>query len=68
MTYHHGHASEEDLTWRVEAFEARISKDPLAVADRLWVKNRLDPAEEKRRFSTRISQMHEAFRDRMGGF
>ncbi len=51
VTYHHCHASEADLTRRVEAFEVRINKDPLAVADRLWVKDRLDPAEEKLRFS-----------------
>jgi hypothetical protein len=33
------------------AFDARLNRDPLAIADRLWVKNRLDPEEEKLRFS-----------------
>lgn len=51
VTYHHCHTSLEDLTRRVSAFEAQINKDPLAVADRLWVKDQLDPEEEKLRFS-----------------
>src|ERR687886_662618 len=58
VTYHHCHASAEDLTRRVGAFEARLNRDPVAIADRLWVKNRLDPHEEKLRFSnlTRFRQ------------
>ncbi len=52
VTYHHGHASAEDLTRRVEAFAASINQDPCALADRLWVKDTLDPDEEKLRFST----------------
>jgi transposase len=52
VTYHHCHASAEDLTRRVAAFEARLNQDPLAIADRLWVKDTLDPDEEKLRFST----------------
>jgi transposase len=51
VTYHHGHASAQDLTRRVGAFEARLNRDPVAIADRLWVKDRLDPHEEKLRFS-----------------
>ena len=51
VTYHHCHASAEDLTRRVAAFEARLNQDPFVVADRLWVKNHLDPEEEKLRFS-----------------
>jgi transposase len=51
VTYHHCHTSPEDLTRRVGAFEARINKDPFALADRLWVKVQLDPEEEKLRFS-----------------
>ena len=47
VTYHHCHATAEDLIRRVAAFEA----DPCAVADRLWVKDHLDPEEEKLRFS-----------------
>jgi transposase len=51
VTYHHCHASAEDLTRRVADFEVRLNGDPLVVADRLWVKDRLDPEEEKLRFS-----------------
>jgi hypothetical protein len=32
-------------------FEVRLNGDPLVIADRLWVKDRLDPEEEKLRFS-----------------
>ncbi len=52
VTYHHCHATAEDLTRRVAAFEARINHDPCVVADRLWVKDHLDPDEEKLRFSS----------------
>ena len=57
VTYHHCHASAEDLTRRVAEFEARLNRDPFVVADRLWVKDHLDPDEEKLRFSnsTRFS-------------
>jgi transposase len=51
VTYHHCHASAEDLTRRVADFEVRLNRDPFIIADRLWVKNRLDPDEEKLRFS-----------------
>src|SRR4051794_21583846 len=51
VTYHHCHASAEDLTRRAADFEARINQDPCALADRLWVKDCLDPEEEKLRFS-----------------
>jgi transposase len=51
VTYHHCHASTEDLARRVAAFEATINQHPQAVADRLWVKDQLDPNEEKLRFS-----------------
>jgi transposase len=52
VTYHHCHARAEDLTRRVADFEERLNGDPLVVADRLWVKDHLDPDEEKLRFST----------------
>jgi transposase len=52
VTYHHCHASAEDLTRRVADFEERLNGDPLVAADRLWVKDHLDPDEEKLRFST----------------
>src|SRR4051812_7697355 len=51
VTYHHCHACAEDLTRRVADFEVRLNRDPFVIADRLWVKDRLDPDEEKLRFS-----------------
>jgi transposase len=51
VTSHHCHASAEDLTRRAADFEARLNRDPFVVADRLWVKDHLDPEEEKLRFS-----------------
>jgi transposase len=51
VTYHHCHTSAEDLTRRVADFEARLNRDPFVIADRLWVKDQLDPEEEKLRFS-----------------
>ncbi len=51
VTYHHCHASAEDLTRRVAAFEMRLNQNPFALADRLWVKDYLHPDEEKLRFS-----------------
>jgi hypothetical protein len=50
VTDHHCHSSPEDLTRRGAPFETRINTDPWARADRLWVKDQLDPEEEKRRF------------------
>jgi transposase len=50
VTYHHCHASAEDLKRRVAAFETRLNRDPYAIADRLWVKDHLDPEQEKLRF------------------
>jgi len=52
VTYHHCHATADDLTRRVAAFEAQANQDPCAVADRLWVKDHLNPDEEKLRFSS----------------
>src|SRR3712207_4576333 len=52
VTYHHCHATLDDLTRRVAAFQARINQEPFVLADRLWVKDRLDPEEEKLRFSS----------------
>ena len=51
VTDHHCHASADDLTRRVADFEVRINQDPCALADRLRVKDCLDPEEEKLRFS-----------------
>lgn len=52
VTYHYCHATAENLTRRVAAFEATVNRDPYTVDDRLWVKDHLDPDEEKLRFST----------------
>jgi hypothetical protein len=49
VTYFHCHASAQELIDRVEAFRRGINADPCAVADRLWVKDSLDPDEEKLR-------------------
>src|ERR687889_1950920 len=46
VTYHHCHATAEDLTRCVAAFESRVNEDPYAIADRLWVKDQLIPDEE----------------------
>jgi transposase len=51
VTHHHCHRTTEDLSRRVAAFEARRNQHPCVVADRLSVKERLDPEEEKLRFS-----------------
>ena len=51
VTYHHCHASAEDLTRRVADFEESLNQEPFVIADRLWVKHTLDPEEEKLRFS-----------------
>jgi transposase len=51
VTYHHCHASADDLTRRVTDFEARLNREPFGIADRLWVKDHLDPNEEKLRCS-----------------
>jgi transposase len=52
VTYHHCHATADDLIRRVATFEDRVNASPYALADRLWVKDQLNPEEEKLRFST----------------
>ena len=51
VTHHHCHPTADDLSRRVAAFEARLNQDRCTVADRLWGKDRLDPEEEKLRFT-----------------
>jgi transposase len=51
VTYHHCHTSADDLTRRAADFEVRLNRDPVVIADRLWVKDQLDPEEAKLRFS-----------------
>jgi transposase len=50
VTYHYCHPTADDLRRRVSEFQATINPDPYAVADRLVVKDHLDPEEEKLRF------------------
>jgi len=52
VTYHTCYATKEELIQRVELFTHQINEVPLAIADCLWVKNHIDPEEEKLRFST----------------
>ena len=51
VTDHHCHPSTDDLTRRVGDFEARLDREPFVIADRLWVKDCLDPEEVKLRLS-----------------
>jgi hypothetical protein len=44
-----------DLTSRrARGFEATVNANPYAVADRLWVKDQLNPGQESPRFSNEI--------------
>jgi hypothetical protein len=52
ITYHACYASKAELKQRVERFEQEINAAPIALADRLWVKNHLDPEEEILRVSS----------------
>jgi transposase len=51
VTYHHCHANRDDPARRVATFQARINQEPCTLADRLGLKECLDPEEEKPRFS-----------------
>lgn len=51
VTYHICHQSPAELIERVYSFEQDINSHPFEICDRLWVKNHLDPDEEKLRFS-----------------
>jgi len=52
VTYNFCHDTPDSLRERVEHFVQTICRDTCALADRLWVKDELDPDEEKARFST----------------
>lgn len=52
VTYHTCYDQKADLIAQVDRFQARINEDPIAIADRLWVKSHLNPDEEKLRVST----------------
>jgi transposase len=49
VTYNRCHTTRDELIANVRRFEATINRDPVALADRLWVKDTLDPEEEKLR-------------------
>lgn len=51
VTYHRCHAKAEELIQRIEQFCQQINTNPYEVADHLWVKDHLDPEEEKLRIS-----------------
>jgi transposase len=51
VTYQHCQATADDLIRRVAAFADRVNASPYVLADRLWVKDQLDPTEKKLRFS-----------------
>lgn len=52
VTYHTCYPKKAELIAQVAKFQARINADPIALADRLWVQNSLDPEVEKLRVST----------------
>ena len=45
------HDTASELIENVASFVARINRDVCEITDRLWVKDELDPEEEKLRFS-----------------
>lgn len=52
VTYHTCYDHKADLIAQVDRFQAQINADPIALADRLWVKSHLNQEEEKLRVST----------------
>jgi len=51
VTYHACYTSRENLLERIEKFQEEVNAEPIALADRLWVKNHLEFEEEKLRVS-----------------
>ena len=49
LTYHYCHESQDELANAVNEFCREINKDPVAVADRLWVASSLDEETERLR-------------------
>ncbi|MEO0948903.1 MAG: transposase [Cyanobacteria bacterium J06641_5] len=47
VTYHACYDRKADLLAQVERLQCRVNAQPIAIADRLWVKSCLDPDEEK---------------------
>jgi len=52
VTYHTCYHNQGELIEQVSQFVVDINLNPLALSDRLWVKNHLEPSEEKLRVST----------------
>jgi transposase len=52
VTYHTCYETKTDLINAVSNFQKTINLEPISLADRLWVKNHLDPDEEKLRVSS----------------
>jgi len=52
VTYHTCYDKKADLIAQVARFQERVNADPIALSDRLWVQNHLDPEVEKLRVST----------------
>ncbi|MBD2303362.1 hypothetical protein [Nostoc sp. FACHB-190] len=51
VTYHIYYQSTTELVERVRVFEQHITSNSFEISDRLWVKNHLEPDEEKLRVS-----------------
>lgn len=51
LTYHICYDSQRELIDAVADFQAQINTQPVAISDRLWVKQHLEPEKEKLRFS-----------------
>ena len=51
VTYNYCHQTRQELLTAVTEFERRINMEPYVVADRLWVKDELNPEEEELRLS-----------------
>lgn len=49
VTYHHCYQSQDELAGAVKDFCGRVNKNPVAVADRLWVASSFDEEVEKLR-------------------
>ena len=49
VTYNHCHATKADLIAGVEAFENRANEQPGVIVERLHVRTKLDPEQERLR-------------------
>ncbi len=53
ITDHAGYDQKAELIAQVNRFQQRINADPIAIADRLWVKSRLDQMKKNYSFQSR---------------